>query len=99
MSDDWREVHAEWKGEHTFIGHNRSGGSVQMGTIDDVPGTSPMELLLLGLAGCTGIDIVSIMSKKRQTVSDFQVWVWGKRAAEAPKVYTEIEVTYHLWGG
>lgn len=98
MSDDWREVHAEWKGEHAFIGHNRSGGSVQMGTIDGVPGTSPMELLLLGVAGCTGIDIVSILTKKRQTVSDFQVWVRGKRAPKTPKIYTEIEVTYHLWG-
>ena len=54
--------------------------------------------MLLGVAGCTGYDIVSILRKKRQNLTDFKVNVRGKRASEHPKVYTEIEVEYHLWG-
>ena len=98
MSNDWKEVFAEWRGEFAFIGKNPTGGSVQMGTIDNHPGLSPMELLLLGVAGCTGVDIVSILKKKRQDIKDFQVRVRGKRADTYPKVYTNIEVVYHLWG-
>lgn len=98
MSDDWREVIAEWKGDLAFTGRNGAGGTVQMGTHDGQPGLSPMELLLTGMAGCTGIDIVSILRKKRQQIDDFQVRVRGKRADQPPKVYTEIEVTYLLWG-
>ena len=98
MSNPWREVVAEWQGDLSFIGRNLTGGSVQMGTIDDQPGVSPMELLLVGVAGCTGMDIVSILQKKRLNLHQFQVKVRGKRAETYPKVYTEIQVTYLLWG-
>ena len=67
-----------------------------MGPIDDSIG--PMQLLLVGLAGCTGIDIVSILQKKNTTPTDFKVKVRGKRADKFPMVYTDIEVTYLLWG-
>ncbi len=98
MGSDWKEVVAQWYGETTFIGQNETGGSVQMGTLDNQPGVSPMEMLLLGVAGCTGIDVVSIMQKKRQALARFEVRVRGKRADVYPKVYTEIEVSYHFWG-
>jgi putative redox protein len=98
MSGEWKEVVAVWRGESAFIGANQSGGSVQMGTLDGQPGISPMEMLLLGVAGCTGMDIVSILSKKRQKLIEFQVRVRGKRADQHPKIYTEIEVVYLLWG-
>jgi putative redox protein len=52
----------------------------------------------LGLAGCTGIDILNILEKKRQKLHSFQVRVRGKRAPDPPRVYKEIEVTYLLWG-
>ncbi len=51
-----------------FIGHNQTGGTVQIGTIDGRPGVGPMEMLLLGVAGCTGIDITSILRKQRQSL-------------------------------
>jgi putative redox protein len=57
-----------------------------------------MQLILTGLAGCTGMDIVSILKKKRYEIEKFQVQVRGKRAAEHPRVYTEIEIQYLLWG-
>jgi putative redox protein len=97
MSQEWKEVIAQWQGEMSFIGKNPTGGSVQMGTIEGRPGTSPMELLLLGVAGCTGIDIVHILGKKRITLDQFEVRVRGKRADDYPMVYTEIEIEYLLW--
>ncbi|HEX7975154.1 MAG TPA: OsmC family protein [Anaerolineales bacterium] len=98
MDGEWKEVIADWRGESAFIGHNAAGGSVQIGTLEGHPGVGPMEMLLLGLAGCTGMDIVSILGKKRQTPQDFQVRVRGLKSSEYPKVYTEIEVTYLIWG-
>jgi putative redox protein len=98
MTSEWKEVVAEWKGGDAFIGSNPRGGTVQMGVLDGKPGIGPMEMLLLGVAGCTGIDITSILQKKRQPLQDMRIRVCGKRADTYPMVYTEIEVTYYLWG-
>jgi putative redox protein len=98
MDNTWREVTAEWQGEISFIGRNPNGGTVQMGKIGDKPGISPMELLLAGLAGCTGMDIASILTKQRQAFVGLKVHVRGKRATDYPMVFTELEVTYLLWG-
>jgi putative redox protein len=98
MTDDWKEVVARWVGESAFTGFNPAGGSVQMGSYQGQPGISPMEMLLLGVAGCTGMDIVSILGKKRQILTQFEVQVRGRRAEAHPRVYTEIEVIYHFWG-
>ena len=69
-----------------------------MGTLNDKPGVGPMQLLLVGLAGCTGIDIVSILQKKRVNISDMQVRVKGKRATDFPMIWTDIHVIYLVWG-
>ena len=61
-------------------------------------GLTPMELILLGLAGCTGMDVMSILSKQRQPVTGFQVQVSGERADEHPKVYTKIHIEYIVYG-
>jgi len=98
MSEELKEVIANWQGEMSFLGDNPSGGHVQMGAFGEAPGVSPMEMLLLGLAGCTGMDIVSILKKQRQDLRDLQVRVCAERADAHPKVYTEIHVVYHLWG-
>jgi putative redox protein len=98
VKDQWREIEAEWQGSGAFIGRNVTGGTVQMGKIGDKPGVSPMELILVGLAGCTGIDIVDIMLKKREPLKALKVKVRGKRSDDFPKIYTEIEITYLLYG-
>jgi len=98
MSEGWTEINASWKGDLTFIGENADGGAVQMGALDSKPGVGPMQLLLVGLAGCTGMDIVSILKKKRAELTDFTVKVRGKRAETYPMIWTDIEVTYYLWG-
>jgi putative redox protein len=98
VADSWREVEAEWHGENTFIGKNVKGGLVQMGELEGKPGVSPMELILVGLAGCTGLDVVDILKKKREPLTGLKVIVRGNRAEEFPKVYKEIEITYLIWG-
>ena len=96
MADNWREVSATWKGGLDFTGENDKGGTVQLGSKDISIG--PMQLLLVGLAGCTGIDIISILEKKKVAPTDFKVKVRDKRANTFPMVYTDIEVEYLLWG-
>ncbi len=98
MSNEWREIEAEWRGGSAFIGRNEAGAAVQMGKLDDIPGVSPMEIILVGLAGCTGVDIVDILAKQHQPMTALKVLVRGKKAEEFPKVYKEIEVTYQIWG-
>jgi putative redox protein len=61
-------------------------------------GFRPMELLLVGLAGCTAMDVISILRKKRQTVSHYEVRVQGVRAETHPMLFTEISVEHRLTG-
>ena len=61
-------------------------------------GFSPMEMLLVGLAGCTGMDVLSILRKKRQDVTGYEVHVQGIRADDHPKVFVEINVEHILTG-
>ncbi|WP_343423917.1 OsmC family protein [Candidatus Amarolinea dominans] len=66
----------------------------EVGGID--AGPQPVRLLIAGLAGCTGMDVISILRKKRQEVTHFEVEVNGARATDYPKVYTDIEVVYRV---
>lgn len=61
-------------------------------------GTRPMRLLLLGLAGCTALDVISILRKQRQSVSDLRVEASGARASDHPRVYESIELLYRVRG-
>jgi putative redox protein len=61
-------------------------------------GFRPMELILVGLAGCTGMDVISILRKKRQNLTGFEVRVKGEMAESHPKVYKKIEVEYIVKG-
>lgn len=95
-SEDWREVHASWQGGNTFHGLSSKGNLIPMGAISD-GGASPMELVLIGLAGCTGMDVVSILEKKQKQVDKFELTVRGLRRFEHPRIYTHIQVIYDLW--
>jgi putative redox protein len=98
MGDNFTEITATWRTENTFIGQNTAGGSVQMGNLDGRPGVGPMQLLLVAIGGCTGMDIVSILQKKRVDLKDMQVRVSGKRATDFPMIWTDIHITYLIWG-
>jgi putative redox protein len=57
-----------------------------------------MELILLGLGGCTGMDVVSILGKQRQSVEGFEINIDADRTDEHPKRYTEIRLEYVIYG-
>ena len=92
----------DWKGRLTFTGTADSGFEVPLGSNPEVGGDDdgfrPMELIAVGLAGCTAMDVISILSKKRQEVLDFQVKVETERTDQHPKVFTEAVIEYHLAG-
>lgn len=96
------QVKVTWKGRLSFDGEAESGFTLPLGTTSEVGGDNdgfrPMELMALSLAGCTAMDVISILSKKRQSVSDFRVEVKTERAAEHPKVFTHASIEYHVTG-
>ncbi|MBP8998518.1 MAG: OsmC family protein [Anaerolineaceae bacterium] len=61
-------------------------------------GVVPMEMILMGLGGCTAMDVISILAKKRQEVTSFEVVLHANRADEHPKVFTGIEIEYVVKG-
>lgn len=98
MAEQWRDVLVEWRDGASFTARNPQGASVQLGSSQGRPGVSPMEMILIGLAGCTGVDVVSILTKQKQALQDLRIRVRGKRAEEHPRVYTDIEIEFLLWG-
>ena len=62
-------------------------------------GNSPMELVLIGLCGCTGYDVASILRKKREPFTSLEIRAEAQRAASPPSVYTEIKLIYRVGGG
>lgn len=91
-----------WNGRMSFTGTADTGFSVPLGAEDSVGGDEdgfrPMELILTGLAGCTAMDVVSILQKKRQDVTAFNVRVHAERAENHPKVVTSAVLEYHVTG-
>ncbi len=91
-----------WKNRMSFEGTSDSGFKVLLGTYPEVGGDDdgfrPMELLAIGLAGCTAMDVISILTKKRQEVSSFEVKVHADRQEEHPKVFTQLTIEYILSG-
>lgn len=87
-----------WVEDKRFVGRASSGHAVVVDGSAEKLGSSPMELLLIGLAGCTAYDVMSILEKKRQSVTGLEVSARAERAEEPPRVYTTIEVEYVLRG-
>jgi putative redox protein len=86
----------------TFVGESGSGHAVVM---DGAPehggrdiGFRPMEMLLLGVGGCTAFDVVSILKKSRQAITDCEVEIDSDRAEEIPKVFTRIHIHFIITG-
>jgi putative redox protein len=85
-----------------LLGESGSGHTVVMDAAPSVGGRNmgvrPMELLLIGMGGCTSIDVITILRKGRHTVTDCEVSIKGVRASEDPKVFIEIEIHYLVTG-
>lgn len=90
-----------WRERMTFDARTTSGHYLVMDAappLGDDRGVRPMELLLTALAGCAAMDVLSILVKKREPVEGLQVSIHSTRAAEHPRVYTDIQVLYHVRG-
>ena len=95
---DLKHVTLRWSGEDlVFEGSGASGGSI---TIDGNggQGPSPMDTLLLALAGCMTVDIRTILEKSRVPLDGLEVSVAGERVAEPPRRFTRIEMVFRLSG-
>ena len=91
-----------WAGEASFVGKTESGHSVLMDGSPEFGGQNrgarPMELLLLGMGGCTAFDVVLILRKARQGITDCVAQLSAERAPEDPKVFTRIHVHFTVTG-
>lgn len=86
-----------WKEKQRFTGIADSGHSIAVDG-DKETGNSPVELVLIGLCGCTGYDVASILRKKREPFTSLEVRARAERATEPPTVLTEIWLTYKVGG-
>jgi len=92
----------KWIDDLTFMGETPSGHSLTMSAGAKFGGRDsavrPMEMILLGMGGCSAIDVMSILEKSRQKVTDCRVELTAKRADQIPKVFTQIHVHYVVSG-
>ena len=96
------KARARWVEGMAFMGEAGSGHAVIMDGAPEYGGRNlgirPMEMLLIGLAGCTGFDVVQILKKGREPITGCEVEVEAERATEDPKVFTAINLAYRISG-
>jgi putative redox protein len=95
-------ITTQWVKDYTFVSTNENNQSIVMDspatTGGDKIGPSPMEVVLMGLSACAGIDVKLILSKAKQNFSDIQVKVTADRREETPKIYTNINLHFMVTG-
>ena len=91
-----------WKEKIAFIGKSESGHSVRMDSsvekLGDNSGPSPMELLLISLGGCTGMDVAAFLKKRRVEPEGIEIEIEAERAKEHPQVFTRATILYKIKG-
>ena len=96
------KTHVTWLKDMIYVAQSPSGHAVVMDGPPELGGHNlgprPMEMLLMGLGGCTAIDVVNILRKSRQDLHDCEVQLEAQRADSDPKVFTEIHVHFILSG-
>ncbi len=98
MPDNIKTATVVWKEGLAFEGTADGGLKVNLDSPAGAAGASPMGLLLVSLAGCTGMDVIDILRKKRQDVTGLEIQVSGTRAETHPRKYTAIRVHYVVTG-
>ena len=92
----------KWLDHMSFVGESGSGHSVVMDSAPESGGRDlgirPMEMLLLGLGGCTSFDVVSILKKSRQDLVDCEAHIEAERATGIPRVFTKIHIHFVVSG-
>ena len=95
-------VTTRWSSKRQFVGWDAKGHGVVMDSTPEHGGEStgarPLELFLYALAGCTGMDVVGIMEKQRQQLTDFEIRVEAEQREEYPKYYDRIRIEYVVTG-
>jgi len=95
-------INIKWQGGMAFEGTTESGHSVLMDAAPEVGGENkgarPMEMVLLGLGGCTSIDVIMMLQKAKQAVEDCQVEIRSERSDSIPKVFTKSHVHFKITG-
>lgn len=95
-------INLSWKGRLSFEAVTESGHLLPLDAKaeagGDDKGPSPMEVLLVSLAGCTGMDVASILKKKRVNLRNMAIRAEGERAPQHPKYFTKIDVLFNLEG-
>jgi len=98
----FRKITAEWKGGMTFESDNTSGNSFLMDDkvegVEERSGLAPKALMLSSLAGCTGLDVISVLNKMKVTDYEFKMDVEGELTQEHPKYFHKVKVDYHFYG-
>jgi len=99
MADQEQKATIHWANNDFFVGITPSGHAQTMET-DSHRGSaaSPMELLLVALGGCTGVDVIDILKKKRQHVTDYRIEVHGDRREEFPRAFIKLYVKHIVTG-
>jgi putative redox protein len=92
------EASALWSDTERFVGTAGSGHAIVTDAAAEKSAPSPMELVLIGLCGCTASDVLSILRKKRQALTGLEVRAEAERAPDPPQVYTSIRLTYRVKG-
>lgn len=96
------KARVKWIEKRTFLGESGSGHAIVCGTAHDpdpaTPGPSPMELLLIGMGGCSGFDVVHILEKGREPITDCVVELAAERIDDYPRVFGWIKVRYVVTG-
>lgn len=99
MSNTSYKATIRYAGDEFFIGTSPSGHAQAIDTKGDRKSApTPMELLLLAVGSCTAVDVVSILEKKRQIVTDYKVEVTGERREEHPRSFSKINVHHIVYG-
>jgi putative redox protein len=99
MSADDSKAVIHYAGDDLFVGISPSGHAQVLETRHErASAATPVELLLIALGSCTAVDVISILRKKREQVTDYRVEVRGERRAEHPRAYTRMEVRHIVRG-
>ncbi len=96
------KARVKWVQDVMFVGESGSGHTVVMDGAPEAGGRNlglrPMELVLLGVGGCTSFDVVSILKKQRQNVLDCVAQLQAERADSDPKIFTKIHIHFVVTG-
>ncbi|MGB5933714.1 MAG: OsmC family protein [Anaerolineae bacterium] len=92
------QIKVKWVEGKQFVGTDSTSHSLVMSSSEEGTGLKPSDLLLLGLGGCTGVDVITILEKQRQKVTDLEITITGEQDPEPPWTFRRIEIEYLLRG-